>query len=85
MKKYLGIVAAVALLGVLFGQAALASIDADAKAELFKSFDLDGNGLLDQNEAEADPDLYSSFEDGDANEDGTLDLAEFQKMEIKDE
>jgi len=85
MKKTLGIVAAVALLGVLSGQAAVASVDADAKADLFKSFDLDSNGLIDLNEAEADPVLQSAFEDGDANEDGTLDLAEFQKMEMKDE
>ena len=53
--------------------------------ETFKSFDTNNDGKLSQDEAEADIDLASDFDDIDLNHDGQLDLAEFTKFWLADE
>lgn len=61
-----------------------AASDEDATA-MFKELDTDGSGTISMDEAEAHPNLAGSFAEGDANEDGQLDMEEFQKMEVSDE
>ncbi|MCB1772031.1 MAG: EF-hand domain-containing protein [Gammaproteobacteria bacterium] len=63
----------------------IAAVDPTVAAEMFKSYDTDGDGMLSKDEAEAEPDLASSFEDGDDNDDGLLSLAEFTKLTVTDE
>lgn len=81
MKKQIPFVVTAVLLSALFAQSA----SANDNAEIFKKLDVDGNGLITRQEAEANTDLAGSFDDGDDNDDGVLDLAEFSKMEVTDE
>lgn len=81
MKIRTGVAAAAALLIGLFTQMALASAD----AKVFQSLDQDGNGFLTFEEAEANDNLAGAFDDGDVNQDGMIDMAEFEKLEIDDE
>ena len=75
-------VAALAVLGTLL---MTTGAQADANAETFKKLDIDGNGYLTLQEAEANPALLDAFADGDDNDDGMLNMAEFAKLEISDE
>ena len=81
MKNRTGVAAAAALLIGLFTQVAFAGAD----AKVFQSLDQDGNGFLTFEEAEANDDLAGAFEEGDENQDGMIDMEEFQKLEIDDE
>ncbi len=81
MKKHMVVIAAALLLGAVSTQ----TIGANANEEAFAALDADGNGLLTPEEAAANVDLADSFEDGDDNEDGFLDITEFGKMEVSDE
>jgi Ca2+-binding EF-hand superfamily protein len=83
MKISTPVAAAVALVGAMFVQIALA--DEAANAEAFKELDSDGNGLVTMQEAEARDDVAGEFADADENGDGMLDMQEFAKMEISDE
>lgn len=81
MKKSVSLVAVMLLLGVLFAQSAVASVN----AEVFVKYDADKNGFLTIEEVKSNEDLADSFDDGDENGDGQLDMAEFEKMEVDDE
>jgi Ca2+-binding EF-hand superfamily protein len=67
------------LLAALFTQTAAAS------PEAFNKLDVDGDGFISMQEIEEDPDLAEVFEDGDDNEDGKLDMVEFEKLEAADD
>ncbi len=81
MKITMSIVAVVAVLGALMAQ----PVFADANVETFKQLDVDGNGFISIEEAEAHSELPDAFADGDDNDDGQLDMTEFGKLEISDE
>ncbi|MGB5202523.1 MAG: hypothetical protein WBN68_23090 [Sedimenticolaceae bacterium] len=81
MKITMSIVAAAAVLGTLIAQ----PVFADANVETFTKLDVDGNGFISMEEAEAHSELPDAFADGDDNDDGQLEMAEFAKLEISDE
>lgn len=81
MNKYVPFAAVALLLSALVGHSAVA----DDNAEIFKKLDVDANGLITKDEAEANTSIAGSFDDGDSNEDGMLDMDEFAKMEVVDE
>lgn len=81
MKITMSIVAVVAVLCALMAQ----PVFADANVETFKQLDVDGNGFISIEEAEAHSELPDAFADGDDNDDGQLDMTEFGKLEISDE
>ena len=81
MKKLVSVGAIASLLTLVSGLS-LAAVDS---AEMFKKLDIDADGYITVEEAEAHADLPDAFADGDANEDGLLDMAEFAKLEITDE
>lgn len=81
MKKTITAVAVVAALGLAMPM----TLAADELKEIFKQLDTDADGFVSKQEAESDPDLLDSFDDGDNNEDGKLDMAEFEKMDVADE
>lgn len=83
MNIQLPTVAAMALLTAFFAQSAIAAADLDKSVETFKKLDVDNNGFISLKEAEANPDLDDAFVDGDANEDGKLSMAEFEKMNME--
>lgn len=84
MKTKIAAIAVATLVAVMTMPVAFAKSDADV-AEMFKQLDTDQSGGISLSEAEAHPDLSDSFSDGDENEDGQLDMAEFSKMEVVDE
>lgn len=61
------------------------SVRADSNAEMFMKLDANSDGVISMEEAEAHADLPDEFADGDLNDDGQLDQAEFAKLEITDE
>ena len=71
-----------AMLFSLFAQTAAAGED-DSK--VFMALDLDGDGYLTFQEAEPNDALAGAFKEGDENQDGKIDMAEFEKLEIDDE
>jgi len=81
MEKPMGVLAATALLSAMLAQA----VGAGTNAEAFNALDTDGNGLLTPQEAATNSALADAFEDGDLNDDGQLDMTEFEKLEISDE
>jgi len=81
MKKSVGYT--VILAGLL--ALSMQSVSADAKAEMFSELDVNADGFISVEEAEAHDDLPEAFADGDMNDDGRLDQAEFAKLEITDE
>ena len=81
MKTTLGVVAVLMCVG-LFPAQSLADADVD---KLFVQLDLDRDGYISRDEAEAHQDLPGSFDDADDNDDGRLDRQEFLKADIKDE
>ena len=81
MKITISTIAAVTMFTLAIGQ----PVAADDNAETFKKLDVDGNGFITMQEAEANPELADSFADGDDNDDGQLDMAEFSKLEVTDE
>lgn len=81
MKKCLSVVTMLAVLAALSMQAVLA----DESAEMFARLDVNADGFISPQEAEALEDLPDSFEDGDSNDDGLLDPEEFKKLDVTDE
>ncbi len=81
MNKLISTVATIAVFGILLSQTAAA----DDAAEAFRLLDVDSDGFVTLVEAEVNPELVDSFEDGDDNDDGKLDLVEFTKLEVTDE
>lgn len=81
MKIQMPVFAIVVLLFAFFAQPAGASDNAAA----FTALDVDGDGFLTIEEAEPNADLVDEFEDGDENNDGKIDMAEFEKLEISEE
>ena len=81
MKKHLSAVTTLALLVVLGSPIVVA----DDNADFFNRLDADGDGYLTMEEAEKDSKLGDAFSDGDDNDDGRLDMAEFAKLEIGDD
>jgi Ca2+-binding EF-hand superfamily protein len=81
MKISLGVVA---LLTVLTGLP-MHVAQAEDNAEMFSRLDVNADGYISATEAEAHADLPDAFADGDMNDDGQLDLAEFRSLEISDE
>ncbi|MGB5396666.1 MAG: EF-hand domain-containing protein [Gammaproteobacteria bacterium] len=81
MKTLNTLITTAAFCAALFAQTA----SANPSVELFKKLDKDGNGVLTPKEAEANTDIAENFEDGDDNNDGKLDMAEFQAMDVTDE
>jgi Ca2+-binding EF-hand superfamily protein len=75
------------LLAAAFSVFALQAVPAGASQAMFETLDADGDGLVTLEEAEAssNDDLIESFEDGDENNDGKLDAAEFESMDVTDE
>lgn len=47
----------------------------------FEAIDVDGDGYISAQEAQARPDLQESWAASDANEDGVLDISEFSAFE----
>lgn len=87
MNTQLRILSAAALLGALLAPIAQGAEDADAAArvEMFKTLDVDGNGVLTAEEAEGDPKVAEEFPHADANEDGVISLDEMMNMKFSDE
>lgn len=81
MKRSMGVVAIMTVLSALSMQ----SVSADASAEMFGKLDTNADGYISVQEAEAHADLPDAFAEGDMNNDGRLDQAEFAKLEISDE
>lgn len=81
MKKFMGVVVGMALLGLFSAQ----SFADDDVEKIFLELDANGDGYITLDEAEAHEDLPDNFEDADNNEDGRLDRDEFMKAEISDE
>lgn len=81
MKQSMGVVAIMTVLTALSMQ----SVRADANAEMFAKLDINADGYISMEEAEAHADLPDAFAEGDMNDDGRLDQAEFAKLEISDE
>ncbi len=81
MKMHIRVVTAVALLGAMLAP----PVFADANTEAFKALDTNGDGVVSMQEAQANDNVADEFADGDANDDGVLDMEEFAKMEIGEE
>jgi Ca2+-binding EF-hand superfamily protein len=81
MKISKSMVALAAVIGIAMAQ----PVTADDNAETFKKLDVDGDGFITKQEAEVNDDLVDSFDDGDNNDDGQLDMAEFAKLDVTDE
>ncbi len=81
MKTLYSLITTAAFCTAMFAQTA----GANPAVELFKKLDADGNGVLTPREAEANADIAENFEDSDDNNDGKLDMAEFQAMDVTDE
>ena len=81
MKTQYAVLPAIALFAAMFAQTASAS----PAVELFKKLDANGDGVLTMKEVESNADIAENFEDGDDNNDGKLDMAEFQAMDVTDE
>ena len=81
MKTQYTVLPAIALFAAMFTQTA----SANPAVELFKKLDADGDGFLIIKEVESKTDITENFEDGDANNDGKLDMNEFQAMDVTDE
>jgi hypothetical protein len=66
---------------------ALQAVPAGAGQAMFETLDADGDGFVTVEEVNAsdNDDLIESFEDGDENNDGKLDAAEFESMDVTDE
>ncbi len=75
------------LLASAFFVLALQAASAGADQAVFETLDANGDGFISVEEASvsSNEDLVDSFEDGDENNDGKLDFAEFEKMEVTDE
>ena len=81
MKITFSAFTAAAVLGAMLARPAFA----DDNAAAFKALDVDGDGFISEQEATAHEDLPDAFSDGDENNDGQLDPAEFANLEITDE
>ena len=90
-KRLWAIPAAMLLSGALYQAAAVAEDEATAAAEpaagaaeivTFESLDVDTNGAISGDEAQANPALRAVWEEIDTNRDGQLDEAEFSAVEI---
>lgn len=81
MKSKMSVVTVMAVLAFLLAP----PVAADAKIEMFNRLDVDGNGSISQQEAEAHEDLPEVFEDSDVNDDGQLDMGEFEKIDFEED
>ena len=70
-----------------FSVLALQAASASTGQEAFDTLDTNGDGFISVEEvnSSSNEDLVDSFDDGDENNDGKLDLAEFEKLEVTDE
>ena len=84
MKMEIGVVTAMLVLGAMVIHPVAA--ETNSVAEHFKKLDVDSDGFITLQEAEKTDDLdEEALNEGDMNDDGQLDLAEFEKLEITDE
>ncbi|MCO6412309.1 MAG: hypothetical protein J5I92_06155 [Thiogranum sp.] len=76
MKTIATWISAAAALALLPGFAGAADY-----ASTFEAIDVDGDGYISAQEAQARPDLQENWAASDANEDGVLDISEFSAFE----
>jgi hypothetical protein len=62
---------------------AAAAVATAGENPYFNKLDADGNGVLSQEEAAADPVLMENWATADINQDGQLEQAEFSAFEMK--
>lgn len=81
MKVFVYVISMTTLLGALL----VHPVSADGNTRAFNKLDVNGDGYISEYEALAHALLPDSFEEGDENSDGRIDLAEFVKLEISEE
>lgn len=85
MKKSIFASAAAASLMVAFAASPVMAETEVNHEELFEQLDVQGNGVITLEEAQAHPEVYDQFDELDANGDGELTLDEFEAFEADDE
>lgn len=81
MKKSIFTSAAAASLVVAFASAPVMAVTNVNHEELFEQLDVQGNGVITLEEAQAHPGVYDQFDELDTNGDGELTPEEFEAFE----